>query len=278
MKRNTIRAYNLAELLIVLVIIAMMAVILFPIFATAKEKDKADVCLSNEKQLGLALLQYGQDYDHRLPSGTVDWAKTIFGQGWGGQLYPYIKKAGPFTCPADTQQPTCAGCTEVSYGLNGFASANPLRLFHEPNQTVELFEDRAASTDDGQTGTVLTNTAETGSVYGSVSTDTHWMFFSNGPQSAGGCCAGNLATGVFAGPNKAATGASQVGDANNVPRHSAGANYVMLDGHVSFAASANVGDGCVLVGGSTHTADAGCAGTATYPAASLFFNPDGLGL
>ncbi len=67
--RSESPAFTLIDLLVVIAIIAILAAILFPVFAQAREKARQTVCLSNERQLGLALLQYAQDYDETLPSG-----------------------------------------------------------------------------------------------------------------------------------------------------------------------------------------------------------------
>src|SRR5256884_9841878 len=63
------RAFTLIELLVVIAIIAILAAILFPVFAQAREKSRQAVCLSNTKQMGLAVSMYAQDYDEVLPMG-----------------------------------------------------------------------------------------------------------------------------------------------------------------------------------------------------------------
>jgi len=64
---TTKRGFTLIELLVVIAIIAILAAILFPVFAKVREKARQTSCLSNEKQLGLAITQYVQDYDEKLP-------------------------------------------------------------------------------------------------------------------------------------------------------------------------------------------------------------------
>jgi prepilin-type N-terminal cleavage/methylation domain-containing protein/prepilin-type processing-associated H-X9-DG protein len=83
--------FTLIELLVVIAIIAILAAILFPVFAQAREKARQITCVSNEKQMGLAILQYIQDYDEAYPmlqyipnatTGAIDWTDAI---------YPYVK-------------------------------------------------------------------------------------------------------------------------------------------------------------------------------------------
>ncbi len=62
------KGFTLIELLVVIAIIAILAAILFPVFARAREKARASSCLSNMKQIGLAVLQYAQDYDENFPA------------------------------------------------------------------------------------------------------------------------------------------------------------------------------------------------------------------
>src|SRR4051812_35864110 len=66
------RGFTLIELLVVIAIIAVLAAILFPVFAQAREKARATGCTSNLKQIGLALMMYGQDYDEQMPTGGYD--------------------------------------------------------------------------------------------------------------------------------------------------------------------------------------------------------------
>ncbi|HLK55647.1 MAG TPA: DUF1559 domain-containing protein [Chthonomonadaceae bacterium] len=100
MQRNARGGFTLIELLVVIAIIAILAAILFPVFAQAREKARAISCLSNLKQLGIAYRMYAEDYDEMVlpdyeyidPGHTeILWYPDI--------LYPYVKNAGVFVCP-----------------------------------------------------------------------------------------------------------------------------------------------------------------------------------
>ncbi|BDI30438.1 hypothetical protein CCAX7_24890 [Capsulimonas corticalis] len=101
LKINQSRGFTLIELLVVIAIIAILAAILFPVFAKAREKARQISCLSNEKQLGLAMLQYVQDYDEIYPliqreSDAGDWAKVSGSSSndpvtWQWVVNPYVK-------------------------------------------------------------------------------------------------------------------------------------------------------------------------------------------
>ncbi|HSV73600.1 MAG TPA: DUF1559 domain-containing protein [Chthonomonadales bacterium] len=108
------RGFTLIELLVVIAIIAILAAILFPVFAKARSQARRTSCLSNMKQIGTALLQYTQDYDERMPlpawAGTDDVVGNTPVTGWGNlpvrnrwswrwASQPYIRNARIFLCP-----------------------------------------------------------------------------------------------------------------------------------------------------------------------------------
>lgn len=91
--------FTLIELLVVIAIIAILAAILFPVFAQAREKARGTSCLSNSKQIGLAVVMYVQDYDETYPIACPnDWWYYI----WTINVQPYIKNVQVFKCPSDS--------------------------------------------------------------------------------------------------------------------------------------------------------------------------------
>jgi prepilin-type N-terminal cleavage/methylation domain-containing protein/prepilin-type processing-associated H-X9-DG protein len=103
-------AFTLIELLVVIAIIAILAAILFPVFAKAREKARSTSCASNLKQLGLGYVQYTQDFDEVSPFVACSPGNPV---DWGGDLLPYVKSAGIFKCPDDMR-----GNLQISYGQN----------------------------------------------------------------------------------------------------------------------------------------------------------------
>ena len=107
------RGFTLIELLIVIAIIALLAAILFPVFARARENARRSSCQSNLKQIGLGLLQYTQDYDEILTRSNYaivednDAAKesTPARWKWMDSIFPYVKSEQVFDCPSNRALP-----------------------------------------------------------------------------------------------------------------------------------------------------------------------------
>lgn len=145
------RGFTLIELLVVIAIIAILAAILFPVFARAREKARQTSCLSNLKQLGLAGLMYMQDYDevmfdynnvvanppgYKLPNGTTSTSANML---WMYQIYPYANNAELFNCPSTTERwSTSAYDASFGYGLNSHILEVPLARFDAVSQTIMM--------------------------------------------------------------------------------------------------------------------------------------------
>jgi len=104
-KSSSRSAFTLIELLVVIAIIAILAAILFPVFARARENARRSSCMSNQKQIGLGLLQYAQDYDERLPCLGIG-NGTIGYHSWHQMTQPYLKSIQIFVCPSNTNANT----------------------------------------------------------------------------------------------------------------------------------------------------------------------------
>jgi prepilin-type N-terminal cleavage/methylation domain-containing protein/prepilin-type processing-associated H-X9-DG protein len=136
------RAFTLIELLVVIAIIAILAAILFPVFAKVREKARQISCLSNEKQIGLATMQYTQDYDERFP---VDWGSQ--GSPWNVAIEPYVKaglKADAsdwnraksiYHCPDDG----ASAIYTMSYSVNANIGGMP----YAPSKTIAAIDSPA---------------------------------------------------------------------------------------------------------------------------------------
>ena len=285
MKNN--RGFTLIELLVAIAIIAILAAILFPVFATAREKARQSSCSSNLKQLGLAMTQYAQDYDETMPSGGDLWGQ---GAGWGCQVYPYIKSKQVFVCPDDTGS---NGNDVCSYGYNnnnlihGSVMAPPvgqtLSQYWATTKTIALFE----VTGDGSPTKANVYDLST-SNYGSGSGGDIYYYSSSwfGGNSAAGSGVGTAGSydpdGYNAGASPAtllyatgfllnSAGSSHGNFAGAAGRHSGGALYSFVDGHVKWFLPTQVSAGgvnnntgnCGYTGSYTAAANTACS---TIPA------------
>ena len=222
-RTNTSRkhGFTLIELLVVIAIIAILAAILFPAFAKAREAARRSSCSSNMKQIGLGILQYAQEYDERYPVGVVIPIWPNRGAGWAGQIYPYIKSAQVFKCPSDSTPAVSATDTPISYAYNGqyLKFGNSMALAAAPAKTVLLVEIRGGTAN-------VTAADEAGSLLRSPATFGDNLFASDTR-----CCG--------YGPYQYATGFKMVNSASdNYPsataegRHLNTSNFAFYDGHV----------------------------------------------
>ncbi|HEY3333481.1 MAG TPA: DUF1559 domain-containing protein [Capsulimonadaceae bacterium] len=221
MNKNATRSgFTLIELLVVIAIISILAAILFPVFATAREKARQTTCASNLKQLGLAFIQYAQDYDEQF-CGCYNNAAPVTNRSWDLDIQPYtgIKVASNSSmslleaCPSDTVQRS-ANATTRTYSMprpngggNGLAGVSTIvggqtvfigvlqSKIPAPSATLLLVE--RPETSNNMSGTACSN--------------------ADRPMASGGAGAQDS--------NAAITGN---------PIHSGGWNYLMCDSHVKW--------------------------------------------
>jgi prepilin-type N-terminal cleavage/methylation domain-containing protein/prepilin-type processing-associated H-X9-DG protein len=141
------RAFTLIELLVVIAIIAILAAILFPVFAQAKESAKKNACLSNSKQIGLGIMQYLADFDDTYPQAYYYKNNTATTNGgsaggyitWTVTTQPYIKNHQLFVCPSDRNQglpPDNAPCNPFTDTSTPGCEAQVPRLSYIPNSAI----------------------------------------------------------------------------------------------------------------------------------------------
>lgn len=161
------RAFTLIELLVVIAIIAILAAILFPVFAKVREKARQTACLSNLKQIGLALMQYSQDYDEMTPQAhsgqpLPNWLPND--TSWRETIYPYVKSTGLYKCPSNPNNnvicfwdtvanggaaniPTSYSATEIDftggYMSDGTTSASGSPVILGGNVTLAMIDNPA---------------------------------------------------------------------------------------------------------------------------------------
>ncbi len=168
------KGFTLIELLVVIAIIAILAAILFPVFAQARSKARQTSCLSNLKQIGTGLMMYSQDYDETLPGNDPSggyaaglnlpggWnAPWVAGnaatyRNWARDVQPYLKNYGIYKCASTTPRTSFSGgngpynecraagnlpnCYDTSYALNGIAESRPLAVIPAPADIIFLRE------------------------------------------------------------------------------------------------------------------------------------------
>ena len=230
------QAFTLIELLVVIAIIAILAAILFPVFARARENARRSSCQSNLKQIGLGVLQYIQDYDEKYPmTAMMNAATPTFygGRDWGTWMvstHPYIKSTQVFNCPSGR------GMVTSNYsGAPGGALTFPIIGNYSANQYI--IQDALYSQE-------VTGTPNSGVAMAKVAAPSLLLMVADGagPISGGGLWRIINANRIGNPTMDDNTWTSIAGPAAETDaRHLGGSNVLFADGHVKFQSQAQLG-------------------------------------
>ena len=241
------RAFTLIELLVVIAIIAILAAILFPVFAQAREKARQTACLSNEKQIGMGIMMYAQDNDETYPNANPPTPAINGGTGpylsWDQQIAPYVKNVQVYACPDDTYTYNPA----TSYRFwDGSLQAQALRRSYQYVALINTVEAGGADKNTGVGGTLYASApghavSDVDSTSSTIQLVEAWV-----PSASSGSYVGSYSSAIFtncdtwklpgrkikssAAEDQLPTGCSS--SLSSVPSvgHSSGANYIMADG------------------------------------------------
>jgi prepilin-type N-terminal cleavage/methylation domain-containing protein/prepilin-type processing-associated H-X9-DG protein len=201
------RAFTLIEVLVVVAIIGILAAILFPVFARARENARRTGCQSNIKQLALGLKMYSADYDARFPKQIYD---SGLPHGWADAIFPYTKNLQILQCPSEStpgnSNPLSLAYTDYAFNSN-LSARNESDLANAAN-TILVCEGASFSSEQPKDG-------------------------DNNPFSSSGDCDGNSGK-----PGAVAELYLLIQKGQlmypDVSRHFDGGNYAFADGHVKW--------------------------------------------
>jgi len=198
-----------------------------------RENARRASCQSNEKQLGLAIVQYQQDADEKFPTG--DGITHVSGRGWAGNIYPFTKSTGVYKCPDDSTV-NSGNLVACAYGYNrnltlGTKSSvltNALASLTAPASTVMLYEAVGNQS----------NVSNAAGTTGGLDTDSQAGTGGDGGGRGWNDGGGQYDIGYVGNPPRTNNGSQ-----NPTGRHTDSANYLMADGHVKWLRAIAVSPG-----------------------------------
>jgi prepilin-type N-terminal cleavage/methylation domain-containing protein/prepilin-type processing-associated H-X9-DG protein len=242
MNSNKRNGFTLIELLVVIAIIAILAAILFPVFARARENARRSSCQSNLKQIALGIMQYSQDYDETFPQAFIN-ATVVAGRpyGWADAIQPYLKSEQIYQCPSETKAPSSNPSHTGAAGQPGaYTDYWYNRLLHGTAQAAIVSVSQTIMNGDGNGN-------------------------SAGYNASG--CGSNAGTGLATLTCNAGVTYTYFGSTDVLGHHLEGGNYAFVDGHVKWLKARPGPDGMLhqtvqIMNLSVKSADAG--GKATF--------------
>jgi prepilin-type N-terminal cleavage/methylation domain-containing protein/prepilin-type processing-associated H-X9-DG protein len=195
------RGFTLIELLVVIAIIAILAAILFPVFARARENARRASCQSNLRQIVLGIKQYLQDHDERFPSNPF--VQSAATPGWAVGIQPYLKNTQIYQCPSESHSPDAAVNGVYQYTDIGYTDYGYNVWLADENESKVKYSASTLLVQDS-----IAEKANSG--------------------ESGGSCSGPGTLAIF---TPMTTPVNQPGAAK---RHLDGANYAFVDGHVKW--------------------------------------------
>lgn len=227
------KGFTLIELLVVIAIIAILAAILFPVFARARENARRTSCQSQLKQVGLGFKQYIQDYDEKFPLVQVNTLADVrppyaTPYGWADSLQPYLKSTQIYQCPSEVQTPDANSNSDgnnfTDYWYNsvlGSASGNTMTGFTGVSEAALTFISNTVLAGDGSAGNARSS--------------------SNGETTASGTNRTGLPASAVNTSSATAVILYVNGTTNATVRHLDGINFAFADGHVKWLKGATDG-------------------------------------
>ncbi len=253
---NRRSGFTLVELLVVIAIIALLASILFPVLASVRDKARQTSCLSNQRQLGLGMMLYVQDYDEQYPMGLgIAYGKRVWaGEGWAGVILPYTRSSVVYRCPTQFSELNSSHDLPVSYGYNVNLVAVPededdengpvppglnLSALSSCSRTVMLFEVSGilANIADSREGTGSPQTV--GRNYSGSGNGLDNRLY--GQKDWNTRVENQYATGYIG--SRTPPNPDQTQFVAKTGRHNGGANWLLADGHAKWATGSSISSG-----------------------------------